>query len=221
MQLVQGGWCGPNCTSHSLHVTGPRHCPRIDKPHSATIASTRPAVARRPFKQVAQVVRNRAFVPNWHKRKFSQDILDRDDIQAGFFVVKLINNLGSNRLQPSCRNDIVNLICIIRITRIICIMYNNAFNTYNTYNICNAYMHKPTIFRIVICFHNKFHCRHKCTVEGLGSSVRLSRGWKQEQYSGIPWWPDCIWRHNFFAGNGLQHIRWTPGNLVCPSTKQL
>ena len=94
--LVQGGWHGPNCTSHSLHVTGLRHCPRIDKPHPASITSTRPAVARCDWKQIAQMVRNRACVPNWHKRKFSQDMLNRDDIQDWFSMVKLIYNLGSN-----------------------------------------------------------------------------------------------------------------------------
>ena len=88
--LVQGGWHGPNCTSHSLHVTGPRHCPRIDEPHPASIASTRPAVARCSWKQVAQVVRNLACVPNRHKKKFSQEMPNRDDIQYGVSVVKLV-----------------------------------------------------------------------------------------------------------------------------------
>ena len=75
-------------------------------------------VARCAWKQVAQVVRNRAGVPNWHKRKFSQDMLNRDDIQYGFSVVKLVLNLGSYRLQPSCQNKIMNIIYMMDITRL-------------------------------------------------------------------------------------------------------
>ncbi len=70
IKMVQGGWHRPNSTSNSLHITGPRHCPRVDEPHPASIASTRPAVARCAWKQVAQVVLNRACFPNRHKRKF-------------------------------------------------------------------------------------------------------------------------------------------------------
>ncbi len=70
IKMVQGGWLGPNSTSHSLHVTGPRHCPRVDEPHPASIASTRPAVARCTWKQVAQVVRNRAWSPTSTRGSF-------------------------------------------------------------------------------------------------------------------------------------------------------
>jgi hypothetical protein len=63
---------------------------------------------------------------------------------------------------------------IIHITRIIDIIY---------------LIHITTIFRIVVCFHH----RHKCTVEGLGPSVCLSRGREQEQDSGIP---DCFRQPN-------------------------
>ena len=69
------------------------------------------------------MVRNRACVPNWHKRKFSQDMLNRDDIQDWFLMVKLVYNLGSNRLQPSCRNEIMNIIYIIRIKCFISIIH--------------------------------------------------------------------------------------------------
>ena len=188
---MQGGWHGPNCTSHSLHVTGPRHCPRIDEPHPASIASTRPAVARCDWKQIAQMVRNRACVPNWHKRKFSQDMLNRDDIQDWFSMVKLVYNLGSNRLQPSCLNEIMNIIYIIRIKRLISIIHiMHLMHVWRIIRIIRIIHinHITTIFRIVVCFHRW----HKCTVEGLGPSVCLSRGWEQEQYSGIP---DCFLRH--------------------------
>jgi hypothetical protein len=60
------------------------------KPHPASIASTRPAVARCALKQVAQVVQNRSCVTNWHKKKFSQDMIYRDDIKYGLSVVKLV-----------------------------------------------------------------------------------------------------------------------------------
>jgi hypothetical protein len=39
----------------ALHITGPSQCPLIDKPHTTSIAGTRPAVARRPRKVVTQV----------------------------------------------------------------------------------------------------------------------------------------------------------------------
>ncbi len=120
--LLQGGWHGPtqNCISHSLHVTGPSHCPRIYEPHPAFIASTRPAVARCAWKQVAQMVRNRACVPNWHKRKFSQDILNRDDIQDKFSVWDPIDSIVILTILPK-QND--NIIYIIRIILIIRIMW--------------------------------------------------------------------------------------------------
>ena len=200
---MQGSWHGPNCTSHSLHVTGPRHCPRIDEPHPASIASTRPVVARCAWKQIAQMVRNRACVPNWHKRKFSQDMLNRDDIQDWFLMVKLVYNLGSNRLQPSCRNKIINIIYIIRIKRLISIIHIiRLMHVWRIIRIIRIMHinHITTIFRIVVCFHRW----HKCTVEGLDpvsvlaeaenrSNVCFSRGWEQKQYSSIP---NCFLRHN-------------------------
>ena len=82
--------------------------------------------------------------------------------------------MGSNRLQPSCKNKIIGSIYIIHIIHII-----------HTIRI----MHIITIFRIVVCLHR----RHKCTVEGLGPSVCFSRNWEQEQYSSIP---NCFRRHN-------------------------
>jgi hypothetical protein len=48
IKMVQGGWHGPNSTSHSLHVTGPRHCPWIDEPHPAMDLHPSPATAGAP-----------------------------------------------------------------------------------------------------------------------------------------------------------------------------
>jgi hypothetical protein len=42
------------------------------------------------LKQVARVVRNRSCFTNWHKTKFSQDMIYRDDIKYGLSVVKLV-----------------------------------------------------------------------------------------------------------------------------------
>jgi hypothetical protein len=42
----------------SRDITGPSHCPRLDKPHSAVIAGTWPAVAGRARKDVAQALWN-------------------------------------------------------------------------------------------------------------------------------------------------------------------
>jgi hypothetical protein len=85
------------------HGTTP--CPRVDKPHPASIACTRPAVAGCAWKDVAQVVRNCSCVTDWDNRKFSQDILNGDDIKNGLSVVKLVYNLRANRFQPSCKQN--------------------------------------------------------------------------------------------------------------------
>ena len=76
----------------SLHITEPTQCPRIDKPNTAFIAGTRPAVARRAWKVVAQVVWDCPRVTNWYNRQFSQDTLNRYYVQNRIFVVKLVNN---------------------------------------------------------------------------------------------------------------------------------
>ena len=65
----------PSC---SLHITGPRQCPRVDKPHAASITSTLPAVAGCAREEVAKVMRNCSCVTDWHDRKFSKNILNWD-----------------------------------------------------------------------------------------------------------------------------------------------
>jgi hypothetical protein len=69
---------------------GPAQGPRVDKPHLASIARIRPAVAGRALKDVAKVVRNCSGVADWHNRKFTQDMLDGNDIKNRLFVVKLV-----------------------------------------------------------------------------------------------------------------------------------
>ncbi len=80
----------------SLHITGPTQCPRVDKPHTTSIAETRPAVARRPRKVVAQVVWDCPSVTNWYNRQFSQDTLNRYYVQNRIFVVELVYNSRTN-----------------------------------------------------------------------------------------------------------------------------
>ena len=108
---------------HSLHITGPSQCPRVDKPHPASVAGTRPAVAWCSRKDVSQVVRNGSSVTNRHNRKFSQDTFDGDDVENRFLVVKLVHNPRTNRLQPNCNK----------------IMYNeyNSHNEHNEHNSLN------------------------------------------------------------------------------------
>ena len=72
------------------HGTNPS--PRIDKPHTASIARTRPAVARRARKVVAQVVWDCPSVTYRYNRQFSQDTLNQYYVQNRIFVVKLVNN---------------------------------------------------------------------------------------------------------------------------------
>ena len=64
----------------SLHITGPSQCPRVDKPHPAAIAGTRPAVARRPGKVVAQAVWDCPGVAYWYNRQFTQDRFNWYDV---------------------------------------------------------------------------------------------------------------------------------------------
>ena len=73
----------------SLHITGPSKCPRVDKPHPASIAGTRPGrpeVARRPGKVAVQVVWNCPCVAQWYNRQFTEDTLnwyDRESVSSG------------------------------------------------------------------------------------------------------------------------------------------
>ena len=76
----------------SLHITGPSKCPRIDKPHTASIARTRPAVARRAWKVVVQVVWDCPRITNRYNRQFSQDTLNRYYVQNWVLVVELVYN---------------------------------------------------------------------------------------------------------------------------------
>ena len=75
---------------HSLHITRPSQCPRVDKPHPASVAGTRPAVAGCARKDVAQVVRNGSCVSNRHDSKFFQNALNGDDIENRFPVIELV-----------------------------------------------------------------------------------------------------------------------------------
>ena len=75
---------------HSLHIPGPSQCPRVDKPHPASVAGTRPAVVGCARKDVAQVVRNGSCVSNRHNCKFSQNALNGNDVENRFPVIKLV-----------------------------------------------------------------------------------------------------------------------------------
>ncbi len=59
----------------------------MDKPHLASIASTRLAVTRRARKEVAQVVWNCPRVADGYNWQLTQDILNRYDEQNRFPVV--------------------------------------------------------------------------------------------------------------------------------------
>jgi hypothetical protein len=48
-------------------------------------------------KDVAKVVLNCACVTVWHNMKFTQDMLDGNDIKNRLFVVKLVTYLRANR----------------------------------------------------------------------------------------------------------------------------
>ena len=133
----------------------------IHLPPDELIMSTRPAVARRAWKQVAQVV---PVSPTGTRGSFPRIFSTGMTYRRGFFVVKLVNNLGSNRVQPSCRKQITKLVCLIRVTRVtriiciiqvlcligiiiihiihilhICIYMYNTFNSINGHKCYNLY----------------------------------------------------------------------------------
>ncbi len=87
---------------------GTIQCPRVDEPHSASIACARPPVARSARKGVAHAVLDSTGVTYRHQGRFAQDILNGDDVQDRFFVVKLVYHTRSNRLQPSYKKSISN-----------------------------------------------------------------------------------------------------------------
>ncbi len=76
----------------SLHVTGPSEFPRVDKPHAASIAGTRPAVAGSTRKDVVQMVWNCPCVADGYNWQFSQDTLYHYDGQTRVLVVELVYN---------------------------------------------------------------------------------------------------------------------------------
>jgi hypothetical protein len=97
---------------HSLHITGPSQCPRVEKPHPASVAGTRPAVAGCARKEVVQ---------DRHYRKFSQDTFDGDDVENRFPVVELVYNPRNNTTQANL------------------LFNNNSHNSYNMHNMYNCY----------------------------------------------------------------------------------
>ena len=113
----------------SLQVTEPSQRPRVDVPHPASIARTRPAVAGSARKGVAHAVRNSAGVSDRHDWKFAQDALNGNDIQDRFLVVKLVYHPGSNRLQPSYNTTVSNN----------CNNCNNCNNTHKSNKFNNTH----------------------------------------------------------------------------------
>jgi hypothetical protein len=64
----------------SLHIAGPAQSPRIDKPHSASVPGTFPAVALRSRKTIAQAMLNGSGITNRNYWQFSQDTFNWDDV---------------------------------------------------------------------------------------------------------------------------------------------
>ncbi len=73
-----------------LHIQGPSKFTRVDKPHPASIAGSRLAVAGSARKDVAQVIWNGSCIADCDNRKFSKDTLNGNYIEYGFPVVKLV-----------------------------------------------------------------------------------------------------------------------------------
>jgi hypothetical protein len=71
----------------SLHIAGPSQSPRVDKLHPASVPETRPAVAGRSPKEIAQAVGNGSGVADWNYRQFFRDTFNRNDVENWFLVV--------------------------------------------------------------------------------------------------------------------------------------
>ena len=71
----------------SLHIAGPSQCPRVDKPHPASVPGTRPAVAGRSRKEIVQAVGNGSGVADWNYLHFFQDTFNRNGVENWFLVV--------------------------------------------------------------------------------------------------------------------------------------
>ena len=69
----------PQRPSLSLHIAGPSKGPWVDKPHSASVSGTLPAVAGRSRKVSAQAVGNGSSVADWNNRQFSYDTFNWND----------------------------------------------------------------------------------------------------------------------------------------------
>ena len=117
----------------SLHIAGPAQCPRVDKPHPASVPRPLPAVTGRSLEMIAQAVRNCSCVTDRNYGQFSQDTIDWDDVKNWFLVVQLVQDPGTDRIKPVCNasNTLISFTCIMIIIDIIDII---------------------TIIRIVVCF---------------------------------------------------------------------
>ncbi len=71
----------------SLHIAGPAQCPRVDKPHPASVPRPLPAVAGRSLEMIAQAVQYCSCVTDRNNGQFSQDTIDWDDVKNWFLVV--------------------------------------------------------------------------------------------------------------------------------------
>jgi hypothetical protein len=58
---------------YSLHIPGPSQCPRVEKPHPASVSGTRPAVAGCTRKDIAQVVLNGSGISVSRNRRREQE----------------------------------------------------------------------------------------------------------------------------------------------------
>ncbi len=146
----------------SLHIAGPSQFPLVDKPHPASVTGTLPAaVSWCSREEIVQAVQNDSGVAYWNYRQFPHDTFNWDDLENWFLVVKLVQDQGTDRVQPTW-NVLIVIICIVHTTTIIDLI-----------DII-------TILRIVVC-STAFQHQQECAFEGLWSSVSRSRCWKQEQ----------------------------------------
>jgi hypothetical protein len=144
-----------NLPPRSLHITGPRQGPRVDKPHPASITSTRPAGCA--WKEVVQVRRwcgTLPVPPTGTTGGVSQDILNGDDVKKAF--------CGLARIQ----SDIQLIITILLIKTFMLRVIIQIMHT----------LHQITIGRIIV----RFQSRHEVAIERLESFVCCSRRCEQK-----------------------------------------
>ena len=115
----------------SLQITGPRQSPRIDKPHPASIARTRPAVAWCTWKKIAQMMRNCPCVTNTGMCAMQEDHRDQGDHRTHHRQLLPLPFIFIRWKRWNMGHCIMHIIQVKRIIAIIAVSHLNKNNMNN------------------------------------------------------------------------------------------